>query len=173
MKKQPIYLYVLGGLSLISMFSRLKEVFFPTHVEMTFESSGDAQVDALVKASIQVGEQGRALSTDLVNKGLVLLMLALLVAVAVFLFKKWYEKAGWTYVGYLVTTLVATLYNFLASRALLNSITDETSRQILGAGAMGVVVFQVITFIVFLGMTLFNLLRKPKTTKVENTSGTI
>ncbi len=173
MKKQPIYLYILGGLSVISMLSRLRTVFATPHIETTFQPSGDAKIDALAKSSLQFAEQTLSLNTDLVNKGLTIVMLILLIVVAVFLFKKWYEKAGWTYVGYLVVTLVSGLYNFLASRTILNGFGEESSRQVLGAGMTIGLGIQFLTFAIFLGITLFNLLRKPKEVTMDNSAGTI
>ncbi|MDQ0222578.1 ABC transporter permease [Streptococcus moroccensis] len=173
MKKQPIYLYVLGALSLISTLLKLPNVFATQFPEIPYESTGDAQADAAIKASQEFVKGSFTIQTNMISKFLVLVMLALLIAVAVFLFKKQYETAGWIYVGYLGTTLLYQLYTFLASRHLLDLYTDETMRSVASTSLLVGFGIQLLIFAVYLGITLFNLLRKPKVSRVDSTAGTI
>lgn len=173
MKKQPVYLYILGALSLIATLSKLPNLFATQPPEVPYEATGDAQTDAIFKASQEFVKGSFTIQTNWISKFLVLVMLALLITVAVFLFKKQYDTAGWIYVGYLGTTLLYTTYIFLSSRHLLDLYTDETVRSVTSATLLGTFGFQVLTFLIYLGITLFNLLRKPKENRVDNTAGTI
>lgn len=161
MKKSPLYLYILGGLSLVSVLFRLKSVFLPNSAP-TFQTTGNPTADEIAKASALVIKQTQAVQVNLVNKILALFLLGTLIIVFVFLMKKLVDKAGWTYLAYLGLTLFSTAYNYVITIPIFQSVGNETARKILLTGYYWGNAFNLLIFVIFLGITLFQLLRKPK-----------
>lgn len=162
--KKPIHLYIFVVLSSIASVLRIYSVFFTkfdeAQVRSTLEAAGIDGVDELIntsKASIEF-------STNMINKILVILLFAILIAVIVFLFKKANEKASYAYITYLFGTLIYFTYAFIGSTQLSKLHESSEMHQITKTGAMAGYGFNIFLFVVYFGITVFFLLRKPKVT---------
>lgn len=161
--KKPIHLYIFVVLSAIASLYRVYSSFFTYFDDATAKKAlegvqinGLDQLLALQKASVEI-------STNVVNKSLAVILLLLLIGVIVYLVKKDTEKASYVYIAYLFGTLISSTYAFITGKQLLAIITDETLRAATQSSTTGVYIFYVVLFAIYFGLTVFFLLRKPKT----------
>lgn len=162
--KKPIHLYILATLSGLASLMGIWGAFFGKFDEeairasyASFQAKG-VDVDQLVnaaKASVEF-------STNGINKTLIIIQLVLIIATIVFLFQKKNETASYTYIGYLFTTLITSTYGYIGAKGLSAIYTDELSRKATEVAALGAYIFSIVLFVLFFGLTVFFLLRKPK-----------
>ena len=171
--KKPIHLYIFVVLSGIASILRLFTVMVKTFDEQ--------QVTALYPATepyaediMQVLRETSAFQTNTVNKILGVLLILILIGVIVSLFHKKNEQASLSYAGYVFTALLFNTYQYIGSRQVLSLYSDEMMRQIGESTALVSYLVQVALFAIYMGVTLFFLLRKPKDDKPNHpTTGEI
>ena len=144
MKKSWTHLIVFAVLSGLSSLSRIWSVFFTSFDEEklrhSYEKAGIPNVDEVIA---------------------VLLLLAM-VAVVVYLVRKQGETASYIYIAYLFGTLILSTYSFVAGRAVIQTMTDETFRSVTNATILGGYIAKIALFALFFGLTVFFHIRKPK-----------
>ncbi|MCP1639493.1 ABC transporter permease [Streptococcus gallinaceus] len=162
MKKSWTHLIVFAVLSGLSSLSRIWSVFFTSFDEEklrhSYEKAGIPNVDEVIsttRASVE-------LQSNMVMKIFAVLLLLAMVAVVVYLVRKQGETASYIYIGYLFGTLILSTYSFVAGRAVIQTMTDETFRSVTNATILGGYIAKIALFALFFGLTVFFHLRKPK-----------
>lgn len=158
--KKPIHLYIFVVLSAIASVFRIFNTFFASfneaEVRQVYEGMGMAELVPALEASHQ-------LQVNLINKGFAIVLLALLVATIVFLFRKENERASYTYIAYLFGTLLFSTYSFIGAKGIIaNFYTDELMSQVANQTAFVFYIINIVLFAIYFGVTIFFLLRKPK-----------
>ncbi|WP_237334210.1 MFS transporter [Streptococcus marmotae] len=165
MMKKPIHLYILVTLSTIATLAKLWGRFTPKTfdeglVRDTYSKLNmpKANIDDIIK----VTKAGMAFDGNIVNKILALVLLVLIVATIVFLFRKKNETASYTYLAYLFVTLINGTYAYIGGRGIATYYSDEMLRKTMQATTLGGYGLGIVLFLLFSGLTVFFLLRKPK-----------
>lgn len=157
--KKPIHLYIFLGLSTIASLSRIWTAFISKFNEAQYAElpsmPGMEEVIAFDKAAA-------ILRTGLASKIAAVLMLAVLIVTLVLLIKKRNEQASYSYIGYLFMTLLFSTYQFVSSKGLTQIYSNAEMRQVTEITLLTTYGFSVVLFLVYLGLTLFFLFRKPK-----------
>lgn len=168
--KKPIHLYIFVVLSSIASALRIWTVFFSSFDEEKLRellTPGFQTIEgglAMMEETITISREQFLFQTDIVNKILVLLMVGLLIATIVFLFKKQHERASYIYIAYLFGTLFFQVYSFIGAKRISQLYTDEVFRQTTDTAVLGSFGMNVLLFVIYFGLTIFFLLRKPKET---------
>ncbi|MBF0787538.1 MULTISPECIES: hypothetical protein [unclassified Streptococcus] len=135
--KKPIHLYILVVLSVISTLVKVWMTFILKFNEESMSAAFDAETVNSLRTAF-------AFETNLANKVLVIILFALLVLTIVFLFQKKNQYASYSYIAYLFGTLLRSTYFYIGEHILMNYIIG------------------IVFFAIFLGVTVFFLLHKPK-----------
>ncbi|HFH9838151.1 TPA: MFS transporter [Streptococcus suis] len=162
--KRPIHLYIFVTLSTIAtLINRVWSAFFT--------NPAAAEVLAEQQSSLGVGTKEELLSlykslleaqVGIFYKVFAILLLLALIVTIVFLFQKKNELASYVYIGYLFGTLIQAVYAYVTTKGLYAGIANETLRVTLEATALGTFIVGTIFFVIYFGLTVFFLLRKPK-----------
>lgn len=162
--KKPIHLYIFAILSTIASLIRVKGSFFTTFNEeeyraifQGFEMEGLEDLVALSKATVEF-------STNMLNKAMTVVLLLLIIAVIFFLFKKANEKASYTYIAYLFLTLIYSTYAFIGTNQISRIYETAEMHEFTKAGALTGFGINIALFVIYFGVTVFFLLKKPKET---------
>ncbi len=161
MKKKPIYLYVLLGLSTVGTLWGLFGKF----------TSSDAGVKSILK---QIEEPAKSqyatyfsksaeLSGSLISNVFFYASLLLLIAAWFFVFKKDIFKANLIYIVNVLIGLIGTAYGYVVAKGIAtSSFSDPTllSTQILGLNMS--VGFSVVLSLIFLSIVVFKLIKQQK-----------
>lgn len=161
--KKPIHLYIFVVLSSIATIMRLFGAFVPTFDEANVRSLFQGMENTIdIEETITVLRETAALSTNGINKAIAIISLLVLIGAIVFLFQKKNELASYTYLGYLFVAFLFNTYNYIASKNLFLLYSDELVRQTSDGTALGSYIVNIVIFAVYVGVTAFFLLRKPK-----------
>lgn len=150
--KKPIHLYIFAVLSAISCLLRVYSAFFVRFNEEELRASLQGMQGDGVEQLISYNKTVTEFSANIINKGFAVVLLLILIAVIVFLFKKQNERASYVYIVYLVGTLLAATYSYVGLKSL--------------AGVDGIISYLInaVLFFIYFGITVYFLLRKPKET---------
>ena len=165
MKKKPIYLWILLVLSAISSFLAVVGIFTPVPNKESLRASQEnvgtlsaQQIEDAVNYAYQVSES----SHSIVNVILILLSAILVVVAFVFLIRKKLQLANYTYVGYVLLSIVGLVYDNINIQDAMQLIKDDTLR--LGMGVMSkvsTIIFIVIN-VIFLAIVFYKMWRQQK-----------
>ncbi len=165
MKKKPIYLWILLVLSAISSFLAVVGIFTPVPNKEALRASQEnvgtlsaQQIDDAVNYAYQVSES----SHSIFNVILILLSAILVVVAFVFLVRKKLQLANYTYVGYVLLSIVGLVYDNMNIQDAMQLIKDDTLR--IGMGVMSkvtTIIFIVIN-VIFLGIVFYKIWRQQK-----------
>jgi hypothetical protein len=164
--KKPIHLYIFAVLSLIASVLRIYTVFFSKFDEAQIRSGLEAAgiTGGDLDGIIGMSKASNAFTTNIINKILVVALFAILIAAIVFLFKKANEKASYTYIAYLFGTLIYFTYSFIGTNQISKiHETAEMQGFTKSAALMGYGI-NILLFVIYFGVTVFFLVRKPKVT---------
>ncbi len=160
--KKPIYLYILTALSVISSVSRIWSSFMTKFDEASIRSTYESVGLSTTDGSIEYQEAIVNFVTNIPNKTLAILLVALLVAVIVFLIKKNTQVAAFTYIAYLFGTLIEATYSYVGTNSYVSLYKDSMLQSTIASTNLWSYVISIILFLVYLGLTLFFTFRKPK-----------
>lgn len=98
--KRPIHLYIFVALSTIATVLRIHGAFLSRFDEASYRALFDGvQVEGLDNL-VAMAQASADFSSNLINKGLIILQLVLLLVTIFFLFKKANERASYAYIAY-------------------------------------------------------------------------
>lgn len=157
--KKPIHLYIFVVLSAIASLSRLWSTFMSKFDEAMFT---DMPAEAGGADFVMVMRATTEFQTNLINRVLAVVLLVLIVTTIVFLVKKQNETASYSYLAYLFGTLISSTYTFIGSKQVVQLYSDANLRSISETTALVVYGMSIVLFLLYAGLTLFFLLRKPK-----------
>ncbi|MGT2912033.1 ABC transporter permease [Streptococcus cameli] len=162
--KRPIHLYIFMVLSTIATLFRVPTAFLATFDEDKLRKTwkGIEGMEDQLEELITISRATNAFNTNLLNKVLVIVMVVLLIGTLVFLIKKQNEAASYTYIGYLFATLISATYVYMNTGNISRLYQDVEMQQATQAAALGVYGINIALFVVYFGLTVFFLLRKPK-----------
>lgn len=152
--RKPIHLYVMIPLSVIACLLGLWSAFF---AGLTTDIGG-----SLTDEMKLVIEESYAVQTSLPTRLLVILGLGLIGATIYFLVKKDTKLANYSYIAYLLYTLLKMFYNYVTSTRLAGLYTNEEFRQATLSAANMLLIVNLVLFAIYMGLTLFFTFRKPK-----------
>jgi len=165
MKKKPIYLWILLVLSAISSFLAVVGISTPVPNKEALRASQEnvgtlsaQQIDDAVNYAYQVSES----SHSIFNVILILLSAILVVVAFVFLVRKKLQLANYTYVGYVLLSIVGLVYDNMNIQDAMQLIKDDTLR--IGMGVMSkvsTIIFIVIN-VIFLAIVFYKMWRQQK-----------
>lgn len=161
MKKRPIYLYVLLGLSTAGSLWGLFSKFFSSNngVEAFLKQVEEPARSQYATYFSKTTEVANSLANNLFFYGnLILLMAALF-----FLFKKDIFKANLLYIADVLWGLISTAYAYVVSKGIIaSSFSDST---LLSAQMMGLnfsILLSVVISLIFLSIVIFKLIQQQK-----------
>ncbi len=162
--KRPIHLYILVALSTIASVLRIQSTFFTTFDEAQYRALFEGAEIEGVDNLVAMAKAGAAFSTNIINKVLTILLVLLLIATIVFLFKKANERASYTYIAYLFGTLIYFTYSYIGGLQVSKNFETAELHQLTKSGALVGYGINIALFALYFGLTVFFLLRKPKET---------
>ena len=170
--KRPIHLYIFVALSTIASILRIQGTFFTVFDEAKsreiFKGIEVEGVDNLVA----MAKDSAAFTSNLINKGLVILLVILLAATIFFLFKKANERASYAYIAYLFGTLIYFTYAYIGSLQIAKQYQTTDIYEATKSGALINYGFNIALFVIYFGVTAFFLFRKPKETPTVSQTST-
>ena len=171
MMKRPIHLYIFVALSTIATVLRIHGAFLSRFDEASYRALFDGvQVEGLDNL-VAIAQASADFTSNLINKGLIILQLVLLFVTIFFLFKKANERASYAYIAYLFSTLVYFTYAYIGSLQISKQFQFTEIYEATKSGALINYGFNIALFVIYFGVTAFFLFKKPKETpSVSQTS---
>lgn len=171
MMKRPIHLYIFVALSTIATVLRIHGAFLSRFDEASYRALFDGvQVEGLDNL-VAIAQASADFTSNLINKGLIILQLVLLFVTIFFLFKKANERASYAYIAYLFSTLVYFTYAYIGSLQISKQFQTTEIYEATKSGALINYGFNIALFVIYFGVTAFFLFKKPKETpSVSQTS---
>ena len=171
MMKRPIHLYIFVALSTIATVLRIHGAFLSRFDEASYRALFDGvQVEGLDNL-VAMAQASADFTSNLINKGLIILQLVLLFVTIFFLFKKANERASYAYIAYLFSTLVYFTYAYIGSLQISKQFQTTEIYEATKSGALMGYGLNIALFIIYFGVTAFFLFKKPKETpSVSQTS---
>ena len=171
MMKRPIHLYIFVALSTIATVLRIHGAFLSRFDEASYRALFDGvQVEGLDNL-VAMAQASADFTSNLINKGLIILQLVLLFVTIFFLFKKANERASYAYIAYLFSTLVYFTYAYIGSLQISKQFQTTEIYEATKSGALINYGFNIALFVIYFGVTAFFLFKKPKETpSVSQTS---
>ena len=169
--KRPIHLYIFVALSTIATVLRIHGAFLSRFDEASYRALFDGvQVEGLDNL-VAMAQASADFTSNLINKGLIILQLVLLFVTIFFLFKKANERASYAYIAYLFSTLVYFTYAYIGSLQISKQFQTTEIYEATKSGALINYGFNIALFVIYFGVTAFFLFKKPKETpSVSQTS---
>ena len=169
--KRPIHLYIFVALSTIATVLRIHGAFLSRFDEASYRALFDGvQVEGLDNL-VAIAQASADFTSNLINKGLIILQLVLLFVTIFFLFKKANERASYAYIAYLFSTLVYFTYAYIGSLQISKQFQTTEIYEATKSGALINYGFNIVLFVIYFGVTAFFLFKKPKETpSVSQTS---
>ena len=169
--KRPIHLYIFVALSTIATVLRIHGAFLSRFDEASYRALFDGvQVEGLDNL-VAIAQASADFTSNLINKGLVILLVILLAATIFFLFKKANERASYAYIAYLFGTLIYFTYAYIGSLQISKQYQTTDIYEATKSGALINYGFNIALFVIYFGVTAFFLFKKPKETpSVSQTS---
>lgn len=169
--KRPIHLYIFVALSTIATVLRIHGAFLSRFAEASYRALFDGvQVEGLDNL-VAMAQASADFTSNLINKGLIILQLVLLFVTIFFLFKKANERASYAYIAYLFSTLVYFTYAYIGSLQISKQFQTTEIYEATKSGALMGYGLNIALFIIYFGVTAFFLFKKPKETpSVSQTS---
>lgn len=169
--KRPIHLYIFVALSTIATVLRIHGAFLSRFDEASYRALFDGvQVEGLDNL-VAIAQASADFTSNLINKGLIILQLVLLFVTIFFLFKKANERASYAYIAYLFSTLVYFTYAYIGSLQISKQFQTTEIYEATKSGALINYGFNIALFVIYFGVTAFFLFKKPKETpSVSQTS---
>lgn len=169
--KRPIHLYIFVALSTIATVLRIHGAFLSRFDEASYRALFDGvQVEGLDNL-VAMAQASADFTSNLINKGLIILQLVLLFVTIFFLFKKANERASYAYIAYLFSTLVYFTYAYIGSLQISKQFQTTEIYEATKSGALMGYGLNIALFIIYFGVTAFFLFKKPKETpSVSQTS---
>ena len=169
--KRPIHLYIFVALSTIATVLRIHGAFLSRFDEASYRALFDGvQVEGLDNL-VAIAQASADFTSNLINKGLIILQLVLLFVTIFFLFKKANERASYAYIAYLFSTLVYFTYAYIGSLQISKQFQTTDIYEATKSGALMGYGLNIVLFVIYFGVTAFFLFRKPKETpSVSQTS---
>ena len=161
MKKKPIYLYVLLGLSTVGTLWGLFSKF----------TSSDAGVKSILK---QIEEPAKSqyatyfsksaeVANSLANNFFFYGHIILLIVALFFLFRKDVFKANLIYIADVLVGLISTAYAYVVSKGIIaSSFSDSTLLSAQMTGLNFSILFSVVISLIFLSIVIFKLVQQQK-----------
>ena len=167
MMKRPIHLYIFAVLSTIATVLRINGAFLSHFDEAGYRALFEGvQVEGLDNL-VAMAQASADFSSNLINKGLIILQLVLLLVTIFFLFKKANERASYAYIAYLFSTLVYFTYSYIGSLQISKQFQTTDIYEATKSGALMGYGLNIVLFVIYFGVTAFFLFRKPKDTPSE------
>ena len=169
--KRPIHLYIFVALSTIATVLRINGAFLSHFDEAGYRALFEGvQVEGLDNL-VAMAQASADFSSNLINKGLIILQLILLLVTIFFLFKKANERASYVYIAYLFGTLIYFTYAYIGSLQISKQYQTADIYQATKSGALVGYGMNIVLFAIYFGLTVFFLFKKPKETpSVSQTS---
>ena len=169
--KRPIHLYIFVALSTIATVLRIHGAFLSRFDEASYRALFDGvQVEGLDNL-VAIAQASADFTSNLINKGLIILQLVLLFVTIFFLFKKANERASYAYIAYLFSTLVYFTYAYIGSLQISKQFQTTEIYEATKSGALMGYGLNIALFVIYFGVTAFFLFKKPKETpSVSQTS---
>ena len=169
--KRPIHLYIFVALSTIATVLRIHGAFLSRFDEASYRALFDGvQVEGLDNL-VAMAQASADFTSNLINKGLIILQLVLLFVTIFFLFKKANERASYAYIACLFSTLVYFTYAYIGSLQISKQFQTTEIYEATKSGALMGYGLNIALFIIYFGVTAFFLFKKPKETpSVSQTS---
>ncbi|KXT85089.1 hypothetical protein STRDD11_00555 [Streptococcus sp. DD11] len=165
MKKKPIYLYILLGLSTLVTLLGIWGRFFNQYTVIDYTQAGYSA--ALSDQLNEYSKKSYELSHNGISILLFFLSAAVLIAAIVVLLRKNVQLANIIYIFYVLLAIIGLVYNYVSASPLFNLFTDEATRKgMRSSSLLGVAVFVGLN-LVFLGLTVFKLLKLQKELEKE------
>ena len=162
--KRPIHLYIFVALSTIATVLRIHGAFLSRFDEASYRALFDGvQVEGLDNL-VAMAQASADFTSNLINKGLIILQLVLLFVTIFFLFKKANERASYAYIAYLFSTLIYFTYAYIGSLQIAKQYQTTDIYEATKSGALINYGFNIALFVIYFGVTAFFLFRKPKDT---------
>ncbi|MBM7637044.1 hypothetical protein [Streptococcus saliviloxodontae] len=147
--KRTVYFYILIGLSLVATLGRFYQAFLAKVKDLTSQLTGDASVDALLKATSKVVTAQHAFETGFFYRTLVLLMLVSLVVSLIYLIRK-DSKALFLYLFYLGLTFIEKVISVINSYSFSRLYTDAAVQASARMGTWISVGVSLVVLVIFL-----------------------
>ena len=164
MMKRPIHLYIFAVLSTIATVLRINGAFLSHFDEAGYKALFEGvQVEGLDNL-VAMAQASADFSSNLINKGLIILQLILLLVTIFFLFKKANERASYAYIAYLFSTLVYFTYSYIGSLQIAKQFQTTDIYEATKSGSLINYGFNIVLFVIYFGVTAFFLFKKPKDT---------
>ena len=169
--KRPIHLYIFVALSTIATVLRIHGAFLSRFDEASYRALFDGvQVEGLDNL-VAIAQASADFTSNLINKGLIILQLVLLFVTIFFLFNKANERASYAYIAYLFSTLVYFTYAYIGSLQISKQFQTTEIYEATKSGALMGYGLNIALFVIYFGVTAFFLFKKPKETpSVSQTS---
>ena len=161
MKKKPIYLYVLLGLSAIGTLLGVWSRFFSKFSEVDY-----TQINFSKELSDQTNQFNK-LYFEFLRNGMNMLiffvMTALLIASIVFLVRKNLQMANISYIVYILVSLLSQVYVYISSKGIVGKVFTSPeniathSNSLLLGTALGFVIS-----LIYLSIVVFKLIQQQK-----------
>lgn len=153
--KKILYLSVLLGTSILATLIKIYNTFFAKLKASSGHSTGNIEIDALLSESRLVLERQHAFTTNGINKLFVMMMSLMLLLALYYLIKK-DLKAVYSYLLYLVLTLVHAIYSFFSLSPLAKLYSDDMLGATIQTGEKAKLIFSVVLFLLYLLIVVAN-----------------
>ena len=161
MKKKPIYLYILLGLSAIGtllgvwsrFFSKFSEV---DYTQINFSKELSNQTNQFNKLYFEFLRNG-------INMMIFFVMTVLLIASIVFLVRKNLQMANISYIVYILVSLLSQVYVYISSKGIVGKVF--TSPENIATHSNSLLLGTVLGFIIsliYLSIVVFKLIQQQK-----------
>lgn len=161
-EKKPVYLWILGILSLILSILGVYGVFSPIPDFSSVDLTGlpQEQVD-LVQQQFRFSSLVAEFGHNLPNIILAVLGLILIISVIVLLVKKNVLYANFVYFAYVLLGIIGTIYAYVGSRSAVAAVyTDEATRSAAMLVTNIATVLYIVINIIFLAIVGYKLYRQ-------------
>ncbi|WP_067193764.1 ABC transporter permease [Streptococcus sp. DD10] len=160
--KKPIYLWILGIMSLILSLLGVYGVFSPAPDFSAVDLSSLPQEQVkLVQQSINYQTLAYEFNHNILNRILAVVAAILIITVIVFLVRKEIMRANFAYFAYVLLGIIGSIYAYVGARSgILVAYTDEDVRSGVLMQTGIIIAIYVVLNLVFLGIVGYKIYRQ-------------